>query len=146
MLTSMNNGSRTAMVSLSRSQMFMQMQWNGLPIKRNFLPWCDIVKLEDAIFFLVAAAGQLQSTEDAKAQAERQQMQLQDELAGQKATEGRLRERLAKREARSLERKQVGAACHHCCFVGKANRMEFWIPMPYLPCLLDRRSACQQAL
>lgn len=67
--------------------------------------------MEDAIFFLVAAAGQLQSTEEAKAQAEQQQIQLQDELAGLKATEGRLRERLAKREARSLERKQVGAVC-----------------------------------
>ncbi|KAL0037374.1 hypothetical protein WJX79_004578 [Trebouxia sp. C0005] len=55
-------------------------------------------------------ADQLQSTEEAKAQAEQQQMQLQDELAGQKATEGRLRERLAKREARSLEKKQALAA------------------------------------
>ncbi|KAA6420949.1 MAG: hypothetical protein FRX49_09090 [Trebouxia sp. A1-2] len=55
-------------------------------------------------------ADQLQSTEEAKAQAEQQQMQLQDELAGQKATEGRLRERLAKREARSLEKKQAVAS------------------------------------
>lgn len=47
-------------------------------------------------------------------------MRLKGELARLKATEGRLRERLAKREARSLERKQVGAACHHCCFVSLA--------------------------
>lgn len=66
----------------------------------------------------------MQSTEEAKAQAEQQRVQLQDELAGLKATERRLRERLAKREARSLERKQVGTACHHCCFIGEANHME----------------------
>ncbi len=77
--------------------------------------------MEDAIFFLVAAASQLQSAKEANERAEEQ-------LAELKATEGRLRERLAKREARSLERKQVGAACHQCCFIGKANHMECWIP------------------
>ncbi len=85
--------------------------------------------MEHAIFFHVAAADQLQSTEGAKVQAEQQQMQLKDELAELKATEGRLREKLAKREAKTLERKQVGPACHHCCFVGKANHMECWIPL-----------------
>ena len=84
--------------------------------------------MKDAIFFLVAADAQLQSAKEAKEQAEQQQMRLKDELARLKATEGRLRERLAKREARSLERKQVGAACHHCCFVSLA--MECWTPLP----------------
>ncbi len=77
--------------------------------------------MPSCFLLLVAAADQLQSAKEANERAEEQ-------LAGLKATERRLRERLAKREARSLERKQVGAACHQCCFIGKANHMECWIP------------------
>ena len=57
------------------------------------------------------AAERLRSAEDAKAAAERQGRQLQDELATQKATEKRLRDRLARREDISTERKEV--RLHH---------------------------------
>lgn len=58
----------------------------------------------------LAAASQLQASGDGKLQAETQMRQAQHELAEQKAVEQRLRDRLARQEAKSLDRKEVGAA------------------------------------
>ncbi len=56
---------------------------------------------------LVLAAGRLRSSEDAHQQTERRLHKLEEDLAEQKATERRLRERLTKREATSNDRKEV---------------------------------------
>ena len=55
----------------------------------------------------MSAAGQLQSAGEAKQIAEMQLRQSQEELAVQRETEKRLRDRLARREAKSTERKEV---------------------------------------
>ena len=72
----------------------------------------------------LAAAGQLQASGDGKLQAETKMRQAQHELAEQKAVEQRLRDRLARQEAKSQDRKEVGAASVPLCvFV-----------LPYVPC------------
>ena len=76
----------------------------------------------------LAAASQLQASGDGKLQAETKLSQAQNELAEKKAVEQRLRDRLARQEAKSLDRKEVGAASVLLCVSGPA--LCALLPMP----------------
>ena len=76
----------------------------------------------------LAAAGQLQAAGDGKQQAETKLRQAEHELAEQAATEQRLRDRLARQEAQSQDRKQVSASSMLFCVLDPAPHA-----LPHMP-------------